>query len=78
VQIIEHRKDIFGSNITTGSRLALPSLGERAMCEKGDETEETIQRYRRIAWTIMDQVTVGRTKELVTDSLAQKDALHPK
>jgi len=48
------------------------------MCEKGDETEETIQRYRRIAWTIMDQVTVGRTKELVTDSLAQKDALHPK
>jgi hypothetical protein len=78
VQIIENRKDIFGSNITTGGRLAFASVRERAMCEKCDEIEETIQRYRWIEPTIMDQVTVGRTKELVADSLPQKDALHPK
>jgi hypothetical protein len=37
------------------------------MCEKCDEIDKTIQRYRQIQRTIMDQVTVDRTKELIAD-----------
>ena len=69
MQIIE-QNDIFGSNITTGERLAFPSIGERAMCEKCDEIEETIQRYRRIERTIINRASRGLA--------GAKDALHPK
>jgi len=76
VQIIESRKDIFGSNTTTGGRLTFPSVAERAMCKKCGEIEKTIQHYRRIERTIVDQVTVDRTKELIADLQAERDAPH--
>ena len=48
-----------------------------AMCEKCVEIDKTIERYRRIQQSIMDQVTVERTKELIADLEGRKAALHP-
>jgi len=47
------------------------------MCEKCDEIDKTIERYRQVQRTILDQVTVDRAKEMVTELEAQKAALHP-
>jgi hypothetical protein len=47
------------------------------MCEKCVEIDKTIERYQRIRRTIADQVTVDRTKELISDLKAQKITLHP-
>jgi hypothetical protein len=47
------------------------------MCEKCDEIDKTIQRYRNIQRTILDQVTIDRVKELISDLQAQKATLHP-
>ena len=47
------------------------------MCEKRVEIDKTIERYRQIERSIMDQLTVDRTKELIADLEAQKAALHP-
>jgi hypothetical protein len=48
-----------------------------AMCEKCVEIDKVIERYRRIQRSIGDQVTVDRTKELISDLQAKKAALHP-
>jgi len=48
------------------------------MCDKCDELDKTIERYRRILLSIGDQVTIDRAKELIADLKAQKVALHPK
>ncbi len=47
------------------------------MCEKCVEIDKTIERYRRIQQSIMDQLTVERTKELIADLEARKAVLHP-
>ena len=47
------------------------------MCDQCNEIARNIERYRRIQRTIADQVTVDRTKELITELLAQKAGLHP-
>jgi hypothetical protein len=47
------------------------------MCEKCVEISKTIERYRRIMLSISDHVTTERTKELIADLQAQKEALHP-
>jgi hypothetical protein len=47
------------------------------MCEKCNEIDKTIERYRNLQRTILDQVTVDRAKELILDLQAQKAALHP-
>ena len=47
------------------------------MCEKCDEIEKKIERYRQIERSIMDQLTVDRTKELIAELEAKKAALHP-
>jgi hypothetical protein len=47
------------------------------MCEKCVEIDKTIERYRRILLSIGDQLTVDRTKELIAELQAKKDALHP-
>jgi hypothetical protein len=47
------------------------------MCEKCDEIDKRIARYRQVERTILDQVTVDRAKEMVTELEAQKAALHP-
>jgi hypothetical protein len=48
-----------------------------AMCEKCVAIDKTIERYRRILLSIGDQITVDRTKELIAELQAKKDALHP-
>jgi hypothetical protein len=47
------------------------------MCEKCDEIDKRIERYRQVERTILDQVTVDRAKEMVAELEAQKAALHP-
>jgi hypothetical protein len=47
------------------------------MCDKCVELDTKIERYRRILFSISDQVTIDRTKELIAELLAQKAALHP-
>jgi hypothetical protein len=48
-----------------------------AMCEKCDEIDKTIERYRRIKERILDQAFVDRAKELIAELEADKAALHP-
>ncbi len=47
------------------------------MCEKCDVIDKTIERYRQVQRTILDQVTVERAKELIAELQARKAALHP-
>ena len=47
------------------------------MCEKCDEIDRKIERYRQVQRTILDQVTVDRAKEMVAELEAQKTGLHP-
>jgi hypothetical protein len=47
------------------------------MCEKCDEIDKTIERYRQIKRSILDQITVERAQELIAELEAQKAALHP-
>ena len=47
------------------------------MCEKCDEIDKTIERYRRIKERILDQAFVVRAKQLIADLEADKAALHP-
>ena len=56
---------------------AVPFEWGRPMCDKCDELDKTIERYRRILLSIGDQVTVDRTKELIAELQAKKAALHP-
>lgn len=48
------------------------------MCEKCDEIDKKIERYRQIKRSIMDQLTVDRTMQLIAELEASKAALHPK
>ncbi len=48
------------------------------MCDKCNQIDKNIERYRRIQRNIADQVTVDRTKQLMTELVAQKAKLHPK
>jgi hypothetical protein len=50
---------------------------ELTVCEKCVDIDQTIERYRRIERTIMDEVTVNRLKELIADLDQQKASLHP-
>jgi hypothetical protein len=66
------------SYFTPGGQSGPLGVGQRgAMCEKCIEIDKKIERYRRIQQSILDQVTVDRTKELVADLEAEKAALHP-
>ncbi len=47
------------------------------MCEKCDEIEVTIERFRQIKRSIGDQLTVERALEVIADLETQKAALHP-
>ena len=48
------------------------------MCEKCDEIDKKIERYRRIQARIGDQAFVDRAKDLISELEAEKAALHPK
>jgi flagellar motility protein MotE (MotC chaperone) len=47
------------------------------MCEKCDEIDKTIERYRGIKERVSDQALVARAKELIAAFEADKAALHP-
>lgn len=47
------------------------------MCEKCDEIDKTIERYRGIKERVSDQALVARAKELIAAFEADKEALHP-
>jgi hypothetical protein len=47
------------------------------MCEKCAELDRRIDRYRRIASSITDQLTVDGISQLIKDLAAEKAKLHP-
>ena len=50
---------------------------EVPMCDKCIELDRAIERFRQVQRTIMDQVTVDRAKEALTELEAKKAELHP-
>jgi hypothetical protein len=47
------------------------------MCDKCVEIDKKIEQYRRIASSIMDQLTIARINTLIKDTVAEKAKLHP-
>ena len=47
------------------------------MCDKCAELDKRIERYRRVASSINDQLTIDRLKDMIADLAARKVALHP-
>ena len=47
------------------------------MCEKCDEIDKTIERYRRIQQRIPDQQLIDGAQKLIDELEADKAALHP-
>jgi hypothetical protein len=47
------------------------------MCDKCEELDKKIERYRKIILGICDQPTVERIEALIGEMQAQKAALHP-
>jgi hypothetical protein len=46
------------------------------MCEKCDDIDRRVERYRQIKERIADQALVDRAKELIAELEADKAALH--
>jgi hypothetical protein len=60
------------------SRRIVPSDRRgHGMCEKCQELEKKIERYRRIAFSINDPLTIDRLNQLIKDSEAERAKLHP-
>jgi len=47
------------------------------MCDKCDELDKKIERYRRVIAAINDQQAIDGIKQLIKDSEAAKIDLHP-
>ena len=47
------------------------------MCDKCQELEKKIERYRRLAFSINDQLTIDRFDQLIKETEAEKAKLHP-
>jgi hypothetical protein len=47
------------------------------MCKTCNEFDKKIEQYRRISFSLNDQLTVDRIKTLIAELEAQKAALHP-
>jgi hypothetical protein len=47
------------------------------MCDKCQLLEKKMERYRRVANSINDQLTIDRLNELIEDMEAEKAKLHP-
>ena len=47
------------------------------MCDKCQGLEKEIERYRRLAFSINDQLTIDRYNQLIKDTEAEKAKLHP-
>lgn len=46
------------------------------MCDKCQDLEKKIERYRRLAFSINDQLTIDRFNQLVKEAEAEKAKLH--
>ncbi|MBN8987403.1 MAG: hypothetical protein J0H42_04105 [Rhizobiales bacterium] len=46
------------------------------MCEKCDEIDKTIERYRQIQRRVLDQQLIEGTEKLIAELEADKAALH--
>ena len=46
------------------------------MCDKCHELEKKIERYRRLAFSINDQLTIDQLNQLINDMEAEKAKLH--
>ena len=51
--------------------------GAPAMCDKCQELEKKIERYRRLAFSINDRLTIDRINQLIKETEAEKVKLHP-
>jgi hypothetical protein len=47
------------------------------MCDKCQELEKKIERYRRVASSINDRTTIDQLNELIKDMEDEKAKLHP-
>lgn len=47
------------------------------MCDKCDEIDKTIERYRRIQQSMMDQPLIDAAQKLIDEMESDKAALHP-
>jgi hypothetical protein len=47
------------------------------MCDRCDEIEKTIERYRQLKQRITDEMLLRRAKELIAEFEADKAAMHP-
>jgi hypothetical protein len=47
------------------------------MCDKCQQLEKKIARYRKVAYSINDRETIDRLNELIKDMEAEKAKLHP-
>jgi hypothetical protein len=47
------------------------------MRDKCQELEKKIERYRRLAFSINDQLTIDRCNQLIKDAEAEETRLHP-
>jgi hypothetical protein len=47
------------------------------MCEKCIEYDKKLERYRRIASSIRDELTIERINKAIADAVAEKAKLHP-
>jgi hypothetical protein len=46
------------------------------MCEKCDEIERTIRRFRQVQWSISEELTVQQARQVIADLEAQKSSIH--
>jgi len=51
--------------------------GANAMCERCEEIDKTIERYRRIIDQILDRDFNDRAKQMIAELEAEKAVLHP-
>jgi hypothetical protein len=47
------------------------------MCEKRAELDLKLAKYRRMVFSITDQLTIDRLNALISETLAEKARLHP-
>jgi hypothetical protein len=47
------------------------------MCDKCQELEKKIERYRRLAFSINDQLTIDQLNQVIENLEAEKVKLHP-
>jgi hypothetical protein len=57
---------------------ACNEAGSRTMCEKCDDIDAKMMRYKRIASQINDRIFQDAAAELIEKMMAEKASFHPK